>query len=561
MRAIKLKNISLKRIPWRYAGAGALSAALLVASFPPYLAWHLAFVGMVPFLLAVFRARKLSEAFWTGLACMVCFILFGFQWISFVATNFGGLPWIVGKIVLVLFSLFAEAQYLFFALLLFKILEMGRARAGRRAEAWLTVVVLGLLPIVYVGLDFFYPKIFPSAFGHVLYGWFSVAQVAEYTGVYVLSLPIVFTNMALALLVHRFTKREKWAKVVPAVAVLVAVAVGLVAADRWGTRRIAQIKALEQSYTRKLKISIVQANIGDMDKLASENGFEPAVQKVLGTYQRLSLERVKAFHPDLIIWPETAFPFLYTHLEDDVANRLGQARDAWMYGFLQLTKTPLYFGTYTQIGRKDFNSGVLLEPPFKQTAVYRKAILLAFGEYVPLGPFSPIIEDLVPTIANFGRGPGPVVIDFKGIKLGPQICYEGIYPEHPRGAVRQGADILLNITNDSWFGNTTEPWLHLALTTFRSIELRRTLVRATNTGVSTIIDSTGALNYSTRLFEEASIDAELRAPGEGQSAPITFYARHGEILAQICAAIALLTVGLVVFSEATKKVRTRKSKS
>lgn len=537
--SLSVKNIRnlLKLVPWPFVGAGTLSAALLVLSFPPYLAWGLAFVGMVPFLLALFRARSHWDAFWIGFPCMVFFILFGFGWISFVATNFGGLPWIVGKLVLLLFALFAEAQYLIFALAAFSILQLIRARG--KAGWGVSALWLVALPIAYVGMDFLYPKIFPSAFGHVLYGWFSVAQLAEYTGVYVLSLPIVWVNMALAVLLHKATTRERLSSPAMAVALIAAVGVGLLAADRWGTRRIAELKELDKGYTKSLKFSLIQANIGDMDKLASEGGFEPAVQKVLSTYREMSKEAIAKYKPDLIVWPETAFPFLFTHLQDDLANRTGQARDAWMYALMREIDTPLYFGTYSAIDNRDYNSAFLLEPPFRQTAVYRKSILLAFGEYVPLGPLSPLIQTLIPTIANFGRGPGPVALDFKGVKLGPQICYEGIYPEHPRGAVRAGADILLNITNDSWFGDTTEPWLHLALTAFRSIELRRPLVRATNTGISTIIDTTGEMRYRTRLFEKETLNAEVKAPGPDQAAPVTFYIKHGEILAQVCALFAL----------------------
>lgn len=525
----------------------------MVLSFPPYSAWGLAFIGMVPFLLALFRARSYWDAFWIGFPTMVAFIWFGFGWISFVATNFGGLPWIVGQIVLLLFSFFAEAQFLIFALVGFALLSKLRQKQRRR---WLALVTLVVLPIAYVGFDFAYPKIFPSAFGHVLYEWFAVAQVAEYTGVYALSVPILLVNMAIAVLVH--SKRERLAPVWGALSVLVVVAIALGVSHRWGRGRIDQIKALEEHYKRGLKVSIIQANIGDMDKLASETGFQPAVNKVLGTYRAMTVDQVAKEKPDLVIWPETAFPFLYTHLEDGRANRTGAARDAWIYSVMKEINTPLYFGSYSESDGLDFNSAFLIKPPFELVASYRKAILLAFGEYIPLGPLSPFIQDIVPTIANFGRGPGPTVIDFNGFKLGPQICYEGIYPEHPRGAVAQGADIMLNITNDSWFGDTTEPWLHLALTAFRSIELRRSMIRATNTGISTIIDMTGEIRYRTRLFEPATLTAVVRAPGDGQVAPTTFYLRHGELFARICALIAALAAIAAFGTALIKKVTHRR---
>jgi apolipoprotein N-acyltransferase len=118
-------------------------------------------------------------------------------------------------------------------------------------------------------------------------------------------------------------------------------------------------------------------------------------------------------------------------------------------------------------------------------------------------------------------------------------------PAHSRGSVLLGADALLNITNDSWFGQSTEPWFHMLLTAFRSIELRRPLIRGTNTGFSALIDITGEQRYKTRLFEPATIDATLRFPGPGQKAPETFYLRHGELFAGFCQVVACLVLAWI----------------
>lgn len=541
------------RIPGRYLGAGILSAALLVLSFPTYSVWGLGFVGMVPLLIAITLAKSWKEAAWAGFACMTCFILFGYQWVSFVATNFGGLPWIAGKVVLVLFSLFAEVQFLVFALAAVFIFP----RAARAADRFFapTLFRIGFayvfLPLFYIGLDALNPKIFPSSFGHVLYSWLAVAQLAEFFGVYGLTLPVVIANFAVLVLtlwligvLRRETvlARKALPGPVSALIVLVLLAVFFVRADSWGRHRIEEIKALENSYRHHFKFSVIQANIGDVDKLASEHGYEPAIKKVLTTFHDMSLESIKNFHPDLVIWPETSWPFLYTHLLDSAANQSGSARDSWIKDFLVETKTPLFFGSYSSMNKRDFNSAFLIVPEYHALGIYRKSILLAFGEYVPLGPLAPLVQDLIPSIADFGRGQGPMVFDLNGVKLAPQICYEGIVPEHSRVAANMGADVLLNITNDSWFGQGTEPWLHLHLTAFRSIELRRPMIRSTNTGISTLIDSTGEMRYRTRLFEPAHIDAEIGIPDRNQKNLETFYARHGEIFANLCSYLALLVL-------------------
>jgi apolipoprotein N-acyltransferase len=547
------------KIPWRYVAAGTFSAALLVATFPSYSVWWLTFVGMVPLLLVIIRARRLREVAWAGAACTIFFILFGFGWISLVATNFGGLPWIVGKAILLIFSLFGEIQFFLFALLARVLLERASLWRGSaaRGAAWF----LGL-PLAYIGIDFLNPKIFPNTLGHVLYNWLPVAQIAEYTGVYGLTFPIVLANLGFAIFAHRFLQTRKRAAsgirtpgLAAAATALAAAALILTVSARWGAARIAALTAEQARFTKTFKLSLIQANIGDIDKLASERGFEPAVLHVLGLYRDMTVVSVTRFRPDLIVWPETAFPYLYTHMQDAAANKSGMARDQWVADFVREVHTPLFFGVYSKLAKRDFNSAALVSPPYKLGGLYRKSILLAFGEYVPLGPFGPLIQNIVPTIADFGRGKGPEVFELSGAKLAPQICYEGIFPEHSRGGVRLGADFLLNITNDSWFGAGTEPWLHLLLTAFRSIELRRPLVRSTNTGVSTVVDVTGEMRWSTRLFESGYLEATLKLPGKGQKAPETFYLWHGEIFAQLCAAFAAFLAAWLLGPEIYRRLR------
>jgi len=564
---LKKLKAALCPIAWPMVGLGTLGALLTVASFPPYSAWALSFIAVVPLVLAVLLARSAREVFWAGLAHSVLTILFGFGWISFVATNFGGLPWIVGKLVLAAFSLIGEPCFFAFALLMYLLLPL-LARI-KSAAARAAVFFLGL-SAVYIGLDFLYPKIFPSTFGQVLYGWFSVAQLAEFVGVYGLTLPVTLVNFGLAVLIAQKLKIQseastrvlkglsKWAFVSLALAGIM-----LGAGHVWGKKRIAELTQLEKNYTKRFRFSVIQANIGDVEKLASERGFEPAIYNVLSSYRSLSMQSIGEFKPDLLIWPETAYPFLYTHLKDAHANRSGAARDEWIKGFVKELGTDFFFGSYSLLNDRDFNTAFLVTHNFELKGQYRKSILLAFGEYIPLGPLSPLIQDIIPAIANFGRGPGPeVYATSKGVKLGPQICYEGIFPDHSRGSVALGADVLMNITNDSWFGEGAEPWLHLLLTVFRSIEVRRPMIRATNTGVSTVVGMTGDMRYRTRLFEPARIDAELRLPGVGQSAPETFFYRHGDLFGKASAAIALLVMWWVAWEYWGGRVlgRTRKKR-
>lgn len=531
----------------KYA-ASIFSSILLVLSFPPYSVWPLVFIGLVPFLIALNFARSYRQVFFIGTSCSIPFILLGFPWVADVAVEFGSLPWIVGKLILLGYSLFGEIEFLIFAFAVYFVLNCVQLIHSKVVKIITYFVVL---PAFYVGFDWLYPKIFPNTLGHVLYDWFSVIQITEYIGAFGLTFFIVEINLALAVLslvafyTHKKSVFTQGVFVKSAAIVLCICTASLLVFSFWGKSRILELEKISQGFNKKFKVSIIQANIGDIDKIASESGSRSAIQKVLNTYKEMSLLSVKRFHPDLVIWPETAYPLLYTHFKDENANAYGSANDAWIKDLSGQLKTPLYFGGYSARNGRDFNSAFLVTPAAELVGFYQKTILLPFGEYIPLGPLSVFISNFIPAIADFGRGAGSAVIPFNGIKLGPQICYEGIIPEHSRQAVHQGANVLLNITNDSWFGNSAEPWLHLRLTAMRSIELRKPLIRATNTGVSTVVDITGKMTQVTRLFQPEILEAEILVP-QGEAAPQTFYFRYGEVFAFICVWIGFIGMLFVV---------------
>ena len=133
------------------------------------------------------------------------------------------------------------------------------------------------------------------------------------------------------------------------------------------------------------------------------------------------------------------------------------------------------------------------------------------------------------------------------VTFSPQICYEGIIPDFTREGVRLGADFVMNVTNDSWFGNSSEPWIHFAITTFRAIELRTPIVRATNTGFSAMVDITGTVRDRSSLFAPVLIETTLKFPDKNKNQEIepTFYYRYGEIFGKFAAVLTLL---LLLFS-------------
>jgi apolipoprotein N-acyltransferase len=142
------------------------------------------------------------------------------------------------------------------------------------------------------------------------------------------------------------------------------------------------------------------------------------------------------------------------------------------------------------------NSVFFIGPDGPQQPAYYKSQLLAFGEYMPFGETLPILYKLLPFVGTYERGPGPVakklsLSNQRTVMVGPQICYESLDPAFSRGLAKNGTDIIFNVTNDSWFGDWAEPYQHMMMTLARGVEVRRPLVRATNTGFSSVILANG----------------------------------------------------------------------
>ncbi|MFM2356678.1 MAG: hypothetical protein RLZZ528_2414 [Pseudomonadota bacterium] len=234
---------------------------------------------------------------------------------------------------------------------------------------------------------------------------------------------------------------------------------------------------------------------------------------------------------DLVIWPETAVPFL---LEDssDFLRELAHASRG----------VPVLFGIQRTEGLRYFNSLAAIDGTGTVTQVYDKWHLVPFGEYLPLGDtLSGLgISAFAAQAGNgYSAGPGARVLDLGPLgRVLPLICYEAIFPQDIRAAGERPG-WLLQITNDSWFGDLSGPYQHLAQARFRAVEQGLPLVRVANTGVSAVIDPLGRITARIDLNEEGFLDAEIPA-----ARPATFYSRHGEFPVLAFIVVALATIGL-----------------
>jgi apolipoprotein N-acyltransferase len=244
-----------------------------------------------------------------------------------------------------------------------------------------------------------------------------------------------------------------------------------------------------------------------------------------------------------VVWPESALPFYFQSVgkySDRVKSLATEFKTAMVLGspaVEQLRERTRYL-----------NSAYLLAPTGEIVGRSDKMRLVPFGEYVPLARFLPFVSKMVEGIGDFSPGTVITPLDTGKGKLGVLICAEVIFPELSRAYVRAGSRLLVNITNDAWFGRSSAPYQHLSMTVLRAVENRVPLVRAANTGVTAIIDSKGHIRGMTQLFKEAYLTGEIRL-GEGE----TFYTRHGDIFAGLCLVFSAVFV-LLAFRN--KKERT-----
>lgn len=485
-------------------GLLAIASGLLIAlSFPTPGISFLAWVALVPMLIAM-EGASARTAFRIGFTCGFTAYAGILYWLNIVFTHYGHLPWAVS---IPLYLLLVAWLALFYAL---------AALATRTGELY-GIKSAFTMPVAWVAFDLtrsFLFSGFPWAMlGYSQYRVLPLIQIADSTGVYGITLLIVLANVVLYRVVRAVSGAGVPYPVKSAAVLLLLMIVTLV----YGFNRLT---GQENAAAPMLRVALIQGNIPQDIK------WSPAfMDETLAIYERLSREAAKS-GIDLVVWPESAVPFFFQD-EPVRAERLRTlARE------LHAT---LLFGSPAHELRNDrptfLNSAFVLAPTGETVGRSDKLHLVPFGEYVPFGKFFPFINKLVVGIGDFSPGEGATPLNIGKTAAGTLVCYEAIFPELPRRYVANGARILVNITNDAWFGRSSAPYQHLAIAAFRTVETRTPLVRAANTGVTAIIDRNGHIRTMTGLFTEGFRTGEVR-PGTADS----LYLRIGDTVAWGCAA-------------------------
>lgn len=474
--------------------AGGLGIA---AAFLDGRAWPLAWLGLAPLFAFAPRADSPRAGARYGLLAGLATNVPAFWWLVATIHRFGGFPLPIALGFYAVLAAFGALQFALVGWLL--------ARAGPSANPLLA-------PALWTAAEFLYPNLFPWRLACSQRALLPLLQIGELTGPFGLSFAMAWTAAGLAR--RPFAARHLRG---PAVAVAAILA--------FGAWRMPAITAQVEE-APAFSVGVVQGNLRLDEKRHAEH-----LDSNVARYRRLSGELPR--RPDLLVWPETVVEWGIPRGSTPPPAALDPFPDA---------PSPLLFGavSYERRSRSTlwYNSAYLRQPGGELLGPYDKLVLMPFGEFIPFASFFPRLKDLSPQTGDFQAGRGPVVLEAApGARVGPLICYEDLLAGHVRRTVAAGATVLAAIANDAWFGDTAALRQHESLALWRAIENRRFLVRATNTGLTAVIDPLG------RSILELPVEREAAALADTRLLSITtVYGRFGDLFAW---AITALAAGLL----------------
>jgi len=487
--------------------AGSAGAAY---SLPDGNIWILAWISLLP-LIDLITERKTDRIFLTAGLFGFVFFAISFSWVTHSMVIYGNTSWFVAGLALLMMSLF----FALFPAIAIWIAE--KVRSSSRSYIPPSII----WPITWVAMEYVRAHLpfgfsFPwNSLGQSQHNVLPILQNADWGSFYGISFLLVFVN---AVLHSVLRKTSLWKYQLVAGVILVVIALG------YGKARLNS-----ELPGKEFKVGIVQGNVDLIEKWKPENRH-----KILENLINLS-NKLKTYKPDLLLWSESALPFMYRYAwryEDEINGSPGLN----LAKFLDDINTPLLTGTLDRVGDDIYNAAALILPN-GQTDYYYKQKLVPFGEYIPLRKLFFFVDRLVDdSIGTFSQGHtlNPLKIP-NGPDIAVTICYENIFPSLVRERINNGGEVICNITNDAWFGRTSAAFQHNSASRFRAVETRRPVVRCANSGVSSVVDSFGRTLYMSTLFEQDAIVLNIHP-----SLRRTVYLKFGDWFARGCVLLTFL---------------------
>ncbi len=511
-----------------------LSGLLLTLSFPKTNLDWLAWIALIPLLTAL-KDVSAKESFRLGFIAGIAHYLTLAYWLVYTMKVYGQLP-----LYLCVPLLFLLAAYLGLYVAAFSAL-LNRFCAE-------PALCFPMIPILWVAGEYLRTFVF-SGFPWELLGYSQfehlyLIQMSDLFGVYGVSFLIALSNSA-CFLVFLYAGGKKWQgkQISKRVAIVCFSVFALLFSMTWiyGKWRVASVnKAIAASPS--MTVAVVQGNIDQMQK------WNPAFQVfTVKKYMDLSLSAQK-YHPNLVVWPETSAPFYFLYnaeLTEMLITGVKTANTNFLIGspaFSQRDNITDYY-----------NRAYLIHPNGAVAGTYDKSHLVPFGEYIPLKKWLPFAGKIVEHVGDFKPGDAGKTVLLDKYGLGVQICYEIIFPSLARAMVRNDAALLINITNDAWYGKTGAPYQHFSMSVFRAVENKRSLIRSANTGISGFTDPAGRVLATTGLFEDAVLTRSVPLLTQTK----TVYTRFGDFLAKGCVIATALLLLFHVLAPVRKARRGR----
>lgn len=456
------------------------------------------------------------------LASVICHFV-GFYWLPHTLEYFGGFPlWLAG-VLFVLFCLSSSLQFAFCGYLY-------RYLAQTTLQKWCLA-----LPFAWLASEFLVPRLFPWSLAHSQLPLRSFSGLAEYVGVYPLSALMLYWGQGgMRVLRGRHQRLGKTAFCVWLLSFLLVV---------FGWRRSAEVEHMLAGLSH-IRLGLIQGNLE-----AKQRGDQRYFDVNINRYAELS-KKAQRDQAAILIWPEAVYP---RPVPVELPNITHTAYDLYPG-----RTVPIIYGTlaYEKIGPRlegqepseddinFYNSAFAVDLLGKVVGHYHKKVLMPFGEYVPMSSIFPKLKELLPQTGDFAAGTltDPLRLETagrsgQGMATEEQtpaqkviglfsllICYEDLVPRLSRESVLRGGTVLVNLTNDAWYGDTHAPFQHHLLASWRAIETRRYLVRSTNTGFTGIVNPVGETIAQLPIFEEGYLVTEV-----GLNNAKTSYVQYGDL--------------------------------
>jgi apolipoprotein N-acyltransferase len=463
--------------------AAVLSGLLYWLAFPGEDKWPLAFVAWVPLVVAL-QGQTALRATLMGVAAGCTMNVAGFIWLQGMLQTFSGFPAPICFLFLLIICTYQGGR----------IGLLGWLYSRATSRGWAPNAVFAA---AFVASELLYPLLFPWSYAATVHQVPVLTQVADLGGPIFIGLVLVAANLGIAEIILARLGGRKMRPLPLAIAGL-AVAVACL----YGIARIRAVDASVQN-APEAKVGIVQANMGLLEK---RSDFTEGLRRHLTMSESLRTQGA-----DFLVWSETSAmrpvgDETYTEELHGLGHAIGLPA---VFGAVIIKRVP---------DERDyvvFNSAISSDKSGTIGGRYDKEYLLMFGEYLPFGDTFPILHKWSPNSGHFTPGtaldPLPLVVGGTTHNVTMLICYEDILPGFTNAAVKKGdPELLVNITNDAWFGDTAEPWEHLALAQLRAVEHRRYFVRGTNSGVSAVIDPVGRVVAHSGVMQQETVLAPIR---------------------------------------------------